>query len=518
MPSDPCLPSSRLPLSSHNIDLVRLMHQKVSPEMIRYVAHKTKRVIRIQDDASASGIPTPPHTPHRASFPHGSDQEDPPCPPPLPSLETFIARVVKASNVQVPTFLATLIYLERLRSKLPIMAKGAFGNLFTCDAALIFCTFLGMACTRHRVFLATLIVAAKYLNDSSPKNHGWAQHAAYFEVSEINLMEKQLVYIMDWDLRFDEQEACLHFARFMPTRSPLETRAAAVSVVTKASRIRSQAQMPPTPPHDAVLPSGPTIVHGLVKRVSSAYLSIPSAGIPCSRSSGACSPSQSPISSASTVSETSETASLIEDSDSPLSSDTSCDYQERVRDMERAASKKFTLMPVPAHAYKQTRTSSVSSGVTIRSNETISGMKPGARSSSSTPLTPIPSPAKRKALETSKPMSRLSVGPGHSNSLRAYSLSSSSSFTIDDTRGLPTSFTLPSMSRKEGSSNSSSGGFLSRMWGAATRSDKSEKMDQLPVGVVEMETPYGQGTSAFRRLTHSRSALFRAGAQPEYNV
>lgn len=30
-----------------------------------------------------------------------------------------------------------------------------------------------MHCTRHRVFLATLIVAAKYLNDSSPKSESF---------------------------------------------------------------------------------------------------------------------------------------------------------------------------------------------------------------------------------------------------------------------------------------------------------------------------------------------------------
>ncbi|KAG9310014.1 hypothetical protein JVU11DRAFT_10048 [Chiua virens] len=62
----------------------------------------------------------------------------------------------------------------------------------------------GMLCTRHQVSLATLIVAAKYLNDSSPKNKHWAAYAFLFDPSET--------------FQFDEDEALKHLALFIANR------------------------------------------------------------------------------------------------------------------------------------------------------------------------------------------------------------------------------------------------------------------------------------------------------------
>ena len=368
-----------------------------------------------------------------------------------------------------------------------------------------------MPCTRHRVFLATLIVTAKYLNDSSPENVHWANYAVMFDVAEINLMEKQLLYLLDYELRFDEMEAVKHFAPFMHSGS---ARALAIDKVSKAGKARAlqvQAQTKlPTPMDEepsAFSAAITSAVRGIARRLSTAHLSA-SISSSASRQAGAVTVGSSnsmsnSLSTGSTLTSSSDMASLVDDTGSSsssssgwLSNNESDDdrYEievekksliKRRRQDERDGSaeptptkRPFMLRPIPTHVYKNN----------------IRPRKPSDTSSINT-VTASNSPVQ-------------SIQLRNNDARRSSSVTVPPAAAIKSEIGMATSATMPSLSRA-----GIAGGFLSRMWGAATKVAMPHSVShdgmKLGSGGRDTEPTPEQTQNAFRRLVPSRSGGIR---------
>lgn len=170
---------SSLDLNALNI----FVKSPVSQDMIHKLVVTTLQVLPCQEDKN---YPSPPSSPNKSS------KEKP-----LPSLMTFLTKLIRYTNVYTGTLMATMVYLNRLKLKLPKNAQG-------------------LPCTRHRILLSCLILSSKYHNDSSPKNVYWAKYTdGLFNVKDINLMERQLIYLLNWDLRVSNAEMIQQLGKFI---------------------------------------------------------------------------------------------------------------------------------------------------------------------------------------------------------------------------------------------------------------------------------------------------------------
>ncbi|CAI4217510.1 unnamed protein product [Parascedosporium putredinis] len=170
-----------------------LITSRVDSRMISYLAKAADNVIpcdknmmpaQSRKNTSPANLPTPPPLP--SSAPSSQD-------PMLPTVEQFIRQLVRSSNVQAATLMPTLVYLQRLKNKLN-----------PCP---------------------------EYVNDISPKNKHWARYTNMegptyhfgFCTSEVNLMEKQLLQLLDFDLRFSEEDLYNSWREYVePTRQKME--------------------------------------------------------------------------------------------------------------------------------------------------------------------------------------------------------------------------------------------------------------------------------------------------------
>ncbi|KAI5954131.1 PCL2 [Candida margitis] len=156
--------------------------QPVNLDMINFLVSTTNSIIQVKPQQQ---LPSPASS--TSSLSMNGTSEIVSINPPI-TLTQFIKNLIKYSNVQTPTLMATLVYLNKLRNYLPANA-------------------VGMETTRHRIFLSALIVAAKSLNDSSPLNKHWTKYTdGLMSLQDVNLAERELISILNWNITITQEE------------------------------------------------------------------------------------------------------------------------------------------------------------------------------------------------------------------------------------------------------------------------------------------------------------------------
>jgi Cyclin, N-terminal domain len=180
----------------------------------------------------------------------------------MPHLADFVRYMVNISQTLPMTLLTAMVFLERFRRNLPNTSSGTTETL-------------------HRIFLAALILANKVLFDVPLKNAHWAKmSSSFYTLEEINLMEKQFLSIIHYDLSLNNEELVrlLHYILNRKRQSVMPSmphsvpnyapnlqmpsaggsrRESLVPVIFRPSMVTCGLQpVWPSPPPDSLIPEG----------------------------------------------------------------------------------------------------------------------------------------------------------------------------------------------------------------------------------------------------------------------
>ncbi|KAL0578665.1 hypothetical protein V5O48_003331 [Marasmius crinis-equi] len=97
----------------------------------------------------------------------------------------LVERILSIVTVTTPVVLVALIYIRRAKGRLNIVIR---------QWAL------------ERVFLGSMILAYKYLNDSCIRNVEWARCSGIFGIRDIGRIEREFLDLLDWDLGISERD------------------------------------------------------------------------------------------------------------------------------------------------------------------------------------------------------------------------------------------------------------------------------------------------------------------------
>ncbi|RPD71453.1 hypothetical protein L226DRAFT_538024 [Lentinus tigrinus ALCF2SS1-7] len=114
----------------------------------------------------------------------------------------FVTDVLHRAEVKVPALLVTLVYIERAKPHIQIALE---------------------QWAHERVFLGALILANKYLNDSTLKNVHWALCTGVFGKRDIGRIEREFLDVLDFELSVHEADLLAHHDTLLALSRPAHT-------------------------------------------------------------------------------------------------------------------------------------------------------------------------------------------------------------------------------------------------------------------------------------------------------
>ncbi|KAI0790835.1 hypothetical protein C8Q75DRAFT_877279 [Abortiporus biennis] len=201
-------PASLVDSSIHSQALLELLHTKVSRTLNNYVVDcvvDTVHTALIQSGATSCR-------------PHIRDSQ-------RTKLLDFLDRIVYKADIKVPVLLVALVYIERAKPNLQITTE---------------------QWAYERVCLGAIMLAYKFVNDATLKNHRWAVCTGVFGTGDVGRVEREFLDVLDYHLNFTEDDILSHHG--------------AIKALTQSNRqiySRSPFYSPPAPTRHHTYPSSP---------------------------------------------------------------------------------------------------------------------------------------------------------------------------------------------------------------------------------------------------------------------
>ncbi|EMD38255.1 hypothetical protein CERSUDRAFT_113418 [Gelatoporia subvermispora B] len=182
--SSPVHPSSLVDPATHSTVLLELLDLGISREFIEYVVDC---VVETVDYAMGR-----PSSSRRGRSPSRNTEHA--------KFTAFVTDVIQKAEVKLASLLVTLVYIDRAKPHIQIALEQ-----WACE----------------RVFLGALIVANKYVNDSTLKNVHWALCTGVFGKRDIGRIEREFLDVLDFELGVQESDILSHHAVIMSLTRPL---------------------------------------------------------------------------------------------------------------------------------------------------------------------------------------------------------------------------------------------------------------------------------------------------------